>query len=162
MKLKKYLIILGASLLVLPACKPTEKNYRSAYDIAIAKKAAEADDLAQEGLISSDAPTMRVIEGDTLYFKSAPLLFENSDAKRFPYSLVVDEFKMPTNARSSAAVIREKGFDAEVAKSTGGRWFVIAGGTETLEEARQLTKRFRNAFPSYAYIGISKPILIRR
>lgn len=147
---------------MLPACKPTEKNYRAAYDIAMAKKAAETDDLAQEGLISSDAPTMRIVEGDTLYFKSFPLSLENKEAKQQAYSLVVDQFKMPTNARSSAAVIREKGFDAEVAKSTGGRWFVIAGGAETLDEARLLTNRFRQAFPSYPYIGVSKPLLIRR
>ena len=161
MKINKYLFILGASLLVLPACKPSEKNYRAAYDIATSKKQAEEDDLAKEGLTSTDAPTMRIVEGDTLYFKSVPLSPENKKAKRYTYSLVVDQFKMPTHARSSAAVIREKGFEAEAAKSTGGRWFVIAGGAETLGEARLLTRRFRQAFPSYPYIGLSKPILIR-
>ena len=49
--MKRLTYLLPALLLMLCACKPTEKNYRAAYEAAQAKKAAEreADGKQAEG-----------------------------------------------------------------------------------------------------------------
>lgn len=146
---------------MLPACKPTEKNYRAAYDIAIAKKQKTEAELEAEGIVDADAPTMRIVKGDTLYFKQMPLRITSSDTPLHPYNLVVDEFKMPTNARSSAETIKEKGFEARALQSSGGKWIVVAGGADSLDDAAALVRKFKSGFPNYTYIGFGKPILVR-
>lgn len=162
MKSKKYILLLGASLMMLPACKPTEKNYREAYDIAIAKKQQTEAELEADGITDADAPTIRIVKGDTLYFKAMPLRVKADDAPLHPYNLVVDQFKMPTNARSSAATIKEKGFEARTLQSSGDKWIVVAGGADSLDETIALVKRFRSKFPHYAYIGFGKPVIVRQ
>lgn len=143
------------------SCKPTEKNYREAYDLAVAKRQQAADELKTEGLISADAPVSRVVDGDTLYFKSAVLQIRQGEGMIGNYNIAVDEFKMPTNARSGVEVLKEAGFDAFPAKSTGGRWYVIAGTSESLSAASALIRRFRAAYPAYPYIGLGRPVIIR-
>lgn len=152
--------VVAALAMVFIGCKPTEKNYREAYDVAIAKKQQSEDELAKDGLVSADAPKMRIVQGDTIYFKNA-LLQIKMDASIKEFNVVVDEFKMQTNAKSGAALLKEKGYDSFAVKSTGGRWFVVAGSVNNLDEARAIIKRFRKDFPSYPYIGVGKPVIIQ-
>lgn len=151
-------VILGG---MVTGCKPTEKNYREAYDVAIAKKQKATEELESEGLISADAPRSKVVDGDTLYFKSAVLQVRPGEGKLRDYNIAVDEFKMPTNARSGAEALKDKDFGSFAAKSTGGRWYVIAGTAESLSEAASIIRRFRTLYPAYPYIGLGRPVIIR-
>lgn len=163
MRFKKIVIMLGASLMMLPACKPTESNYREAYDVAKAKAEKTAAEMDADGIVNVDAPQMKVVGNDTVYMKSAILRPDNPSDELRAYNLVVAEFKMPTNARSGASMIKEKGFEAFPARSTLGRWYIVAGTGHTLPEAIELTKRFRETFPTYPYIGLfGHPTLIRK
>ncbi len=146
---------------VLVGCKPTEKNYKTAYDVAIAKKQKTEAELDADGIVSADAPMRRIVDGDTLYFKGAALRLSPGEGELKEYNIVVSEFKMPTNARSGAAALKESGFDAFAAKSTGGRWYVVAGAVKSLDDARALILRFRDRYPSYPYIGLGSPVIIR-
>lgn len=158
----KVALIAAVSGVISVSCKPTEKNYREAYDVAIAKKQKAENDLNADGLISSDAPMRKIVNGDTLYFKGAVLMLRPGEGELKEYNIVVDEFKMPTNARSGVAALKEGGFDAFPAKSTGGRWYVVAGTSESLDGAASLIRKFRTRYPSYPYIGLGRPVIIRR
>ena len=64
---------------LLTGCKPTERNYRAAYDAALAKRQAEAElrMLPASGLMSDDGPQLKIVNGDSLYvvkerLKAAP------------------------------------------------------------------------------------------
>ena len=63
-------MLLGMALaaVVLTGCKPTEKNYRAAYDAAVSKREKVNESLAADGLISEDAPRKQMIDGEEFYF----------------------------------------------------------------------------------------------
>lgn len=174
--MKKYLIIIAVGALALTACKPTEKNYRSAYDAAISKRQAEHDALEADGLIAEDAPRPIYMDGDTLYFANeiieidtdfAPLKNGNANDSQAPslkaLNVAVGVFKMNTNARSGASALREKGFDAFPVKSLGDKWYIIAGSGANLDEARAIIKDFKKKNPDYPFIGLGgHPVIIRK
>lgn len=169
--MRKILIGCALCALMLASCKPTEKNYRSAYDVAISKKQAEQESLAADGLISENAPKPRYIDGDTLYFANeiisvdkdfAPFK-ESSPAELKGYNVAVGMFKMNTNARAGASALREKGFDAFPVKAVGGKWYIIGGAFENLDNARAFIKEFKTKNPQYPYIGLDgHPSIIRK
>lgn len=156
---------------MLAACKPTEKNYRSAYDIAIGKKQAEQESLAADGLIAENAPKPRYIDGDTLYFANeiisvdkdfAPFK-ESAPVELKGYNVAVGMFKMNTNARAGASALREKGFDAFPVQAMGGKWYIIGGSFDNLDESRTFIKKFKAKNPDYPYIGLNgHPAIIRK
>ena len=156
---------------MLASCKPTEKNYRSAYDVAIAKKQADQEALAADGLIAEDAPKARYIDGDTLYFANeiisvdkdfAPFK-ENGPEELKAYNVAVGMFKMNTNARAGASALREKGFDAFPVKAMGGKWYIIGGTFVNLDDTRAFIKKFKTKNPDYPYISLDgHPVIIRK
>lgn len=178
--MKRNLIIIAVGVLALTACKPTEKNYRSAYDIAVNKRQAEQQALDAEGLVSEDAPKPRYIDGDTLYFANEIIRMDEDFA---PYkdakskvaaegtpvenplkalNVAVGMFKMNTNARSGASDLRDKGFSAFPVRAQGGKWYIIAGSFDTLDSARVFIKDFTRRNPSFPYIGLNgRPVIIR-
>lgn len=164
--MKRIFVFAVAGMSLLSACKPTEKNYRAAYDAAVAKRqAAEAEAmLPASGLISADGPQMRVVEGDTLFVESLRLRSDSAAWHQPAMAIAVSLYKMPTNARSAAAMLRDKGFrDAVAARATGDRWYVLAGGTESLKEAREFVKNFKKDMKEFPYIGLpGAPVIIRR
>lgn len=76
MKMKKSLILLSVAIAMtgMVGCKPTEKNYQAAYDVA--KKKRQASDaldaelgIPSGGLINTDGPMLHVVHGDSVYVK---------------------------------------------------------------------------------------------
>lgn len=169
--MKKILIACAVCALMFAACKPTEKNYRAAYDVAIAKKQAEQESLSADGLVAEDAPKARYIDGDTLYFANeiitvdkdfAPFK-ESGAADLKALNVAVGVFKMNTNARAGATALRSQGFDAFPVKAMGGKWYIIGGSFDNLDGARAFIKEFRAKNPDYPYIGLNgHPVLIRK
>lgn len=161
--MKKIILVLGVVLVVLTGCKPTEKNYRSAYDAAVAKREkATADANLPADLILEDGPKKEKIgdlEVATLNERLSPV--DNGDALGM-VNVAVAQFKMPTNARSGAEALKEKGFQARVVKATGGRYFLLAGSYADFDAALECAARFRKAYPDYPYIGFQgEPVFIR-
>lgn len=161
--MKKIIMIAAVAAIVLTGCKPTEKNYRAAYDAAINKRQSTEDSLAADGLISADGPRSRMINGESYYFLTETIKVEDGDDSLKQNNVVVAQFKMPTNARSGANSLREKGYDAKVAKGLGDKWFIVAGSFETLDEAAKFIKEFKSKNNQYSYIGlgVDEPVIIR-
>ena len=55
--------------LMFVGCKPTEKNYKAAYDAALSRRQEVAQEQMRPatGLLSDDGPQMRIVGGDTVY-----------------------------------------------------------------------------------------------
>ena len=159
-KVKKILLVCGVAAMVLAGCKPTEKNYRAAYDAAVGKRQAEQAALAADGLISEDAPRPMYMDGDTIYFSNDIV---KADHEMKAVNVAVAMFKMSTNARSGAKALQEAGFDAFPAQAVGDKWYVIAGTFEDLPAARTFIKDFAAKNPGYPYIGLNDhPAIIRK
>lgn len=152
------------AMLTLTACKPTEKNYKAAYDAAKLKREAAAREQMRPatGLLSDDGPLMRVVNGDTIYVLQERL--RNLDGTRMPaeWLLAVGVFKMDTNAKAGATRLRENGFpQATVAKGAGQKFYTVVSMAESLDSVISESKRFRTLFPEYPFIGLpGAPVMV--
>lgn len=158
-------VVMIIFMTTLIGCKPTEANYKSAYDSALQKReqAAKEQMRPATGLLSDDGPQLRILNGDSIYVDHVRLLREDgSHFSNGKWAIAVGKFKMDTNAKSSAKAIVEKGFpEAVMAKASGGRYFTIIAVVENLDSARMESTKFQHIFPNYPYIGLpGKPILI--
>ena len=155
---------------VLCGCKPTEKNYRAAYDAALKKREMSVVDPRAEGhrVISIDGPrTVNV--GDRSYalitdfLKSAdggkPLA--NPEAR---YRVAVGRYRMPTNARAQVDDLRSSGFkDAGLMLDGKDRYYVIAAGFDSLDEAAACVKKLKEKFPATTFVGLDgDPLIVER
>lgn len=164
-KILKIAMWACAAAVILSGCKPTERNYRAAYDAALAKRQAEAEQrmLPATGLMSDDGPQLRVVGGDSVYVVKERL--RPLDGDTLPdanWALGVGVYKMGTNAKAQAEALKKEGFPAaRAARAAGDRWYAIADTAATLERAVDAARRFRDAHPGYPYVGLpGAPVLI--
>ncbi|MDE6007388.1 MAG: hypothetical protein K2G67_07530 [Muribaculaceae bacterium] len=151
--------------LMFVACKPTEKNYKAAYDAAqIKREQAAAEQMRPaSGLLSDDGPSLRVVDGDTIFVTRDRLRLPDGQRPAGEWGVAVALFKMSTNAVATASDLHEAGFpEATYLKGAGGKHYAVAGVTSTLDSARNIAADFRRAFPEYPYIGLpGAPVIIR-
>ena len=147
----------------LVGCKPTEKNYRAAYDAALNKRAQAAESVAADGLISDDAPRRIVIGGKDYSVIDENVKADSDDDTLGKVLVAVARFKMPTNARAGAEALREKGYGAVAARAMGEKWYIIAGSFPDVGEAASFIAGFRKDNPGFMFIGLDgEPLIIRR
>ena len=164
MKIIKILICVAVGALAFVACKPTEKNYREAYDAAVAKrqKAAEEQMRPATGLMSDEGPQMRVLNGDTLFVTHEMLRHLDGTRIQGRWALAVGMYKMDTNAKASADDLAQANFpEATAVRSTGDRYYTVAAFAQTLDSIQKLSLKFKAAYPNYPYVGLpGAPVMI--
>ena len=98
--MKKIFFSALVLVMALASCKPTERNYKQAYDSALAKRQkAEAETMIPaSGLLSDEGPQQRIVGGDTLYVSTERLRALSGDEPVSPYNVAVAMYKMNTNA----------------------------------------------------------------
>ncbi len=168
-------LLAGVCLLLgLSACKTTVKNYQDAYEVARQKRERDEErrrelqkDLGvdQTKLEQVDTPSIGFIElkddatGSTLNVKTAAIPFHREDKVR-GMVLVVAKFKMPTNAESLAADLREEGFtEARMARS-GEDFYVLIGEGTLPADLAPTAFRFRKRLPEFPYVGVGEMLLV--
>ncbi|MGN0236853.1 MAG: hypothetical protein ACI4AK_02015 [Lepagella sp.] len=151
-------------LTILVGCKPTEKNYKAAYDAALAKREQAAIEQMRPatGLLSDDGPQMRLIGADTVYVNRAVIRTEDNKRPQGSWAVVVGKFKMDTNARAAAQNLKSEGWEnAFMAKSTGAVYYSIIDTATSLDDANAIQKAFRSKHPDYPFIGLpGAPVLL--
>lgn len=163
---KTHIKLISAAIaaLMFVGCKPTENNYKAAYDAAKAKREAAAAEQMRPatGLLSDDGPQLRVVDGDTLYVVSERLRMLDGATVTPRWIVAVGLFKMDTNAKATVEDLRSEGFaDAFVAKAKGGKYYAVSSTAASLDSARIEQKNFRLAHPHYPYVGLpGAPVLI--
>ncbi|MDE7180103.1 MAG: hypothetical protein K2N88_02760 [Muribaculaceae bacterium] len=162
--IKIRLISAALVALIFVGCKPTEKNYKAAYDSALAKREQAAAEQMRpaSGLLSDDGPTMRVIEGDTIFVTRERIRLDNGERPSGQWAVAVALFKMDTNAKAIAADLREVWPDASNVKGVQGHHYAVISTVETLDSARNAIRIFNDANPYWNYIGLpGAPVVIR-
>ncbi len=109
-----------ALLLLAAACKPTENNYKKAYDLAQARAHEDVSDDVFAMLKQEELPSIWRVDGDSIHVapKEALLVqWQPSDSTSFvakvpAYNLVVGQFTNLTNAKAHAAQFAEGGVNA--------------------------------------------------
>lgn len=128
-------LIAMLSLLVLAGCKPTEKNYKSAYDIARQKRESElaARQELEKDLNMVGPGIVQEVDGvrlEPIGDKMMWVLHQRltSDSRVAPYALAVARMGMRANAQALAE--DHAGWRA---LKGGDSYYVIAGEADSLE-----------------------------
>lgn len=148
-------------------CKPTEKNYKSAYDAAVNKRqssdALDADLGIPGGKLQREGdPALRVVNGDSVYFLVGRLKFiDGEEHEKHRFNVAVGAYKMQTNCSAQVSDLFAKGYAAFGASNPGGMFYVIAGSFDTLDEAVSFDKAFQSKESAHIYSGLPQaPVII--
>lgn len=153
-----------ALLLATGACKPTEANYRVAYDAAQRHRtAAEAtdSDLAALPLQNVNAPQYVSAGGIRFGLRRTALIAEGIQrAELKPYNVAVSAYRMRANAGDEAGRLRADGYDAFLLRDAADTYYVIAAACDSLPQAGAFIADFRKRYPDRRYIGLSGESLV--
>lgn len=163
----KAIYIIGATVagsVLLSSCKPTEENYKAAYDAAVNKRETENKDRTGQGvrIEAIDAPRRVTVSGVELGIKTLYLHSEENVTGIQPeYCLVVARYKMPTNARGQVAGLKESGYNnATVMSDSDQMYLVVADVAYSLEDAVRKVADYRKRYPEHTYVGLYGDILV--
>lgn len=112
MQMKRLAIIILPALLIalLQACKPSEKNYKAAYELAVQRDHEGLEDSIYNLIKQEELPRIARFGADSAYVapRESLLIFwqpgsTNTSLTTAPaYNLVIGEYTNPTNARAHA------------------------------------------------------------
>lgn len=142
---KNLLIILCIfSLCIITSCKTSEKNYKTAYEIAKAKQETDIDpDIAQR-IEDEKHGNVTEINGDSIRIKTEYLTIVEDTLTNIPkYGVAVGNFKQIFNARMFKKRLIGKQFPAYILKDKFGELYVVAKGFEELNNAVICAKSIR-------------------
>lgn len=157
-----YAGALIAGLLLLSACKPTEKNYRTAYEKAaqVSHRKAMADSIGFSGerLELIDGPRVRVVNGDSILMGREMVrpLDKADTGEEGRIGIAVARFTRPTNARHHADDLRKDYPHSFVAKDGGDNYYVMIKRVPDVDSAIEPIRVFQLAHPGYPYIGLGQ------
>lgn len=154
------------AVLILPGCKPTEKNYKAAYDAALSIRQAEAEDpdlnIPVEGYKKIGDPEKKEINGKSYNYVFQHLRPVDEEVEMQPYNVAVSVYKMPTNCKSQARDLRESGYQAFAAKTGDDRYYTIIGSYSTIEEAAIAVDNYMKKHKGAIYVGLGdSPVIVR-
>lgn len=128
------------------ACKPTEKNYRAAYETAMAARlAADSIDGGVQPMPGSGAE--RAVVGGVevgVVREFVAVTADGGGIKEYikRYCVVAARFKQKFNALSMRERLAESGYPGAFVVQTGApEYFVVAGSTSDAREAAELVRR---------------------
>ncbi len=163
--LSAYLSIAAAALALAGmtvSCKPTEKNYRAAYDTAMIKRQAEEEarrqlekdlDIVGEGLLEEvDGTRREVLKGDTVWTLHMRFALRDSI---LPYSLAVARLSMRANAL--AMTEQHPGWKAA---SSGDNYYILAAQSNSLDSILHARRAFLRSNPGFHAIGLTDVTVI--
>lgn len=168
MKTKYYLLTLGIAL-TLGACKPTEKNYQAAYEVAQKKKIAEKTDsdmaIPAGGLQHLDAPFQKDVNGKKVNVKHIFIKFagkgEKPEMRR--YNVAVAKYKMSTNAMAQTEDLLGQSYNAFPVEGVDGNFYVIAASLPTIEEAAGFVTEYMKKYKPEQIVGLDgAPLIIEK
>lgn len=140
------------------SCKPTEKGYKSAYDVALGKRQSVLTDidvnLPEGALQEVDGAQLKQVDGANVYIltqRISPL--ENNQILPENYNVAVGKYKMSTNCKAQVESLKNEGYEAFSAKDTEGNYYTIAGSFSTLFEAVKFYQAFQKN-KNRIYVGL--------
>ena len=127
---KTFLAATILSMLSFVACKPTESNYKAAYDAAQQKRQAAANDpdilLPSGDLRILTANETRRERRLRVCREAAPQVCRGLEKVFHKWNVAVAAYKMPTNCSAHVSELFSKGFKAFSAENPEGKFYVIA------------------------------------
>lgn len=157
----KHLLFPILALILLAGCKTTEANYQRAYTFAKSHAENSGDtDLNPQARAALERQqrghkAIQIVGTDTLNIQSLMLKPYYPEASALPqYSIMVNGFEQPFNAKAMCRRLRENGFpNAYVAQTAGQTFYVAAVGTNNTDSLPTLLHKCSDA----ANLGMTNP-----
>lgn len=153
----KYLAPVAALALLtgLAACKPSEKNYRLAYETAQQKARAGLDEGVYEMMQAEELPPFMRSATDSVRALAAPVIWQYTpqavDSGRrldpAPYNLAVGKYKMLTNARGQADNLAAAGWRSCILRTGEPVYYVVAAQSSSLDSIAAEARRYAREYP---------------
>lgn len=165
--MRKILMITCLGILlagVCSSCKPTEKNYKAAYEAAQKKRMKDASDpdilIPQGGLINDDTPGIETIDSVKTYVRYEPLKLIEGKQPLKRFNVAIASFKMTANAKASYEELLANYPDAVLLQSAKDVYYVCIISTSDKSQAVKALRDFHNSVKG-VYLGIpeQQPIL---
>lgn len=161
-KMAGALLLLAVAISAV-SCKPTENNYKAAYDAALNKRNRDAD-ITGGQLVSLDGPRLQKVDGDSVYVLYSILRLEDAvkeDADK--YNVAVGAYRMPANCDSQVEVLRERGYRSFSGEGRDGMYYAFAGAFPTIGEAAAFIRKYRSDNKGMSYVGLpGSPVVMVR
>lgn len=155
----RYLLLISVGLLLLCSCKPTERNYQTAYEKAYEasrRKAQQAAESSDPRLEAFDAPRALTVGNDTVMVSTVLVSpFENEAPVEGAVAVAVARYGMPTNARRHLQDIRKEYPGAFIATDGEDSYYIAVCGAPSARDAVGPVAAFRASHPGYPYPGLA-------
>lgn len=169
-------MLIAVTIGAVTGCKPTEKNYSSAYEVA--KQKRERDEAHRRELqaeMGVDFDKLQSVDNtnyitievpDSLGGSNIRMPLKNASFNRADqadaYLAAVAMFKMRANASSLAEDLRSEGFPAARALTSGDNFYVVIEEGKNPEALLPDVIRFVNKFKDFTYVGTGEILILRR
>lgn len=147
-------------IILFPACKPTENNYRAAYEAAqgaVERKARQEAESASGGKLEAiDGPRRENFDGETIMVgRRRVKAFETTlpdDGRRV--GVAIARYSVPTNARRHLEDVKQEYPEALIATDGTDNYYVMIERVKTIPESVDPIRVYRAKHPDYGYQGL--------
>ena len=163
-----YGVILLASVLTLcMACKPTEKNYKLAYDKAKEKARAGLSDNEYEMMLLNDLPPYLRTSTDSvrgfkegIIWQYTPLSVDSGHkVNAGQYNLAVGKYSMLTNAKAHADRLGADGWRTHVFRNGEPVYYVVVKISNDLDTVARAAHGYLSRYPN-GVVALHEPMVI--
>ena len=143
------------------SCKPTEANYKAAYDIA--QEARRADEYTSvAGFVREGDPVWRKIGADSVLVKQQPLARLEGDSLPIrTFNVAVASYGMKANADGHRKNLDSAGYDARVLRNGDEKYIVIAGQFDSNADLVPFIDSYMKRHKSDMYSGLpGRPVVM--
>lgn len=166
--MKKYLFLIAIGAAIFASCKPTEQNYRNAYDKAYEASQRKAAELttASDGtkLESMYGARVETVGGQEIAITSVRVKPQEADpevAASNKMALSVAKYSMITNARRNVEELKKDFPEAFIGYDGENGYYVLICPLPTMGDAEAPAKAFRKKYSEFPYIGLEgKPTVV--
>ncbi len=152
----------------LVGCKPSEKNFQAAYDIAIQRQKEGLSDEIFAMMQKESLPPLYYAGGDSVRMIGVSTVYQYSPDTLLrmrvpaPYSVAVGKYKMIANARGHADRLVASGLfpAAHVLRSGVPEYYVVLAPSDSLADAARLARQYLES--GMKAIGLPEPFVINR
>lgn len=155
----------AASLFV--ACKPTEKNYKMAYDRAKEKARQGLTDAEYEMMTLNELPGYMHSPTDSVRAFTEGLIWQytpaavDSGRKADPaaFNLAVGKYTMLTNAKAHADRLASDGWRSRIFRTGGAVYYVVVKMSNNLDTVAQAARDYVARYP-HGTVALHEPMAI--
>lgn len=167
---RKYPLMLLTALIFaicMGSCKPTEKNYKSAYDKAMEKARQGLSDYEYEQMVLNDLPPYKHTATDSLRVFSESIMWQYSPASvnggeqvtPARYNLAVGKYSMLTNAKGHADRLSADGWKAVVLRNGEPIYYVVVKMSEDLDTVAAAAHEYVARYP-HGVVSLHEPMAV--